>query len=48
MEANGFTDGRNILTRHLKDLNLPTHEKKINRKCVSVRLGIRRKVDGEE
>jgi hypothetical protein len=48
MEANGFTDGRGTLTRHLKDLNLPAHEKKIGKKCVSIRLGIRRKADGEE
>jgi len=48
MEANGFTEGRSGLTRNLKDLKLPAHEKKIGKKCVTVRLGIRRKADGEE
>jgi phage/plasmid-associated DNA primase len=48
MEANGFTEGRGTLSRYLKDLKLPSHEKKIGKKCVSVRLGIRRKTDEDE
>lgn len=41
MEANGFTGGRNTLTRELDALGLAGDERKINRKATKVRRGVK-------
>lgn len=46
MEDNGFTGGRVVLTRELDALGLRSLEKKISRKTITVKLGIKRR--GEE
>jgi hypothetical protein len=48
MESKGFTEGRTKLIQELNALGLPSTVKKINRKAVQVRLGIRRAENGEE
>lgn len=48
MESKGFTEGRTKLIQELNALGLPSTVKKINRKAVQVRMGIRRANDGDE
>jgi hypothetical protein len=48
MESKGFMEGRTKLIQSLNSLGLPSTVKKINRKTIQVRMGIRKANDGEE
>jgi hypothetical protein len=48
MESMGFSEGRTKLIQNLNSLGLPSTTKKVNRKSVQVRMGIRKANDGEE
>jgi len=48
LESKGYAEGRTKLLRELTALGLPTAQKKINRKTIQVRMGIRKAQDGDE
>ena len=47
LEGKGYTEGRTKLIRELTALGLPTAQKKVNRKTIQVRMGIRKAREDE-